>query len=334
MTELRLGYYTLQGGHGYASVGKELRSALTLAGAIETQKERYDWHAFLATHPPVAFLIGPNLRPDVIFHTMTEVSRLPESWVTLLNRVGLVWVPSSFCHEVFRASGVTTPIMQTRYGVRGVPKRRTLSPDGRFRVLAWGDTLFSRKDIQAVIDAFIAANLKDAELDIKLNLNQLQIPTAHWVDERGREYTNITIRHGDWSRHMLEEWFCSGDVGVYLSRGEGYGLMPKEMMASGLPMISVLHTGLLEYLNPSIILPVHSRRVPVAVPLSGSHAAQGACEYVSDNDSAVAQLCQAYHYREDLYTMGMAGAAHVLKWTWEGVGRSAFDQIQAWRMVE
>jgi glycosyltransferase involved in cell wall biosynthesis len=327
MTELRLGYYILEGGHGYAAIGKELKAALGAAGAATIPKDQTDWDLLVAFSPPAGFLVGPHTRPDVCFHTMIEVNALPANWVTLLNRVGLVWVPSAFCQDVFEGSGVTTPIIRSPYGVRGTPVRRSVR-DGTFRVLAWGDTFFSRKNIELTIQAFIAADLKDAELDVKLNLDGISLPVMRWTDEHGHDHPNVTIRHGNWSQAMLNEWMRSGDVGIYLSSGEGYGLMPKEQMASGLPLISVLHTGLTEYLNEQVILPVVSRLEPIRVPLNNAYT--GACHYMPDLESAITQLRWAYHHREELSDLGMTGASHVLQWTWERAGTAAYAQIAAW----
>jgi len=236
---MKLSWFLSDGGHGYATVGHKLRDAVTAAGAELLAEYRVDWDSLIVVHPPTrGYLTGPHPRPDVIFHTMVETPRLPSMWRETINRTGATWVPSLFCEQVFRDGGVTVPIIRTGYAVEGIPIRRE-ERDAPFRVLAWGDSLASRKNILLAIQAFIDANLPDATLDVKLNLGDYPIPSATWVDSSGKEYPNIRVCHAQWPRTTVIDWLRSGDVGIYLSGGEGYGLMPKEMMATGLPVVDI-----------------------------------------------------------------------------------------------
>jgi len=291
---------------------------------------RWDWDALIAVHPPLlGAIVGPNPRPDIIFHTMVEANRLPVIWRDAINRTGGVWVPSRFCEQVFRDGGVTVPIFRTGYAVTGTPSKR-IPHDGPFRVLAWGDSLASRKNILKVIQTFIDADLPDAILDIKLNLGDFSIPEMTWVDSHGKEYVDIRIRHANWRRDAIQQWLRWGDVGIYLSGGEGYGLMPKEMMATGLPMISVINTGLHEYLDPSLVLHVPSDTLVPSPYFDRTYRESGFVMHEPDHEAAVMHLRWAYEHRLELYAMGMHGAESVLHETWDSIGVAAYVQLLEW----
>ena len=324
---MKLSWFLSDGGHGYATVGHKLHDAVTAAGAESLAEYRSDWDALIVVHPPTrGYLVGPGQRPDVIFHTMVESNRLPTLWRNVINRTGAVWVPSTFCEQVFRDGGVTVPIIRTGYAVEGTPICRE-EHDGPFRVLAWGDSLASRKNVLLAIQAFIDANLPDATLDVKLNLGDYPIPNAEWVDSSGKAYPNIRVYHAQWPHTMVIDWLRSGDVGIYLSGGEGYGLMPKEMMATGLPIISVINTGMCDYLTPDDVLYVPSDRLVASPFFDRSYRETGFLAHQPDVEAAVSWLRWAYHNRGELYDIGyMAGKAMVVE-TWESIGRAAYEQM-------
>jgi glycosyltransferase involved in cell wall biosynthesis len=310
-----------EAGHGYATVGKQLRDAVKRQGAIILPSDGFGWDAMVIVNPPnAAYMLGPHVRPDLVLHTMTETNAVPDAWVHILNRVGLVWVPSAFVAHTFRENGVQTPILRVGYGFDGVPVQREVRDD-HLRILAWGDNLHSRKNIRTVIDSFIAADLPNASLEIKLNIG-LGLPTLQWNDGT-RTYGNITIYHDTWSRERLREWFEQGDLGIYLSAGEGYGLMPGEMMRSGLPMISVLHTGLTEYLTPDVMLVVPSTEQPSSFFNKRFHVTH-ATGFKPDFDAVVELIRYAAANRERVAALGMTGAKHLDSYTWDRVGKDAY----------
>lgn len=325
---LRLSWFLAEGGHGYATVGAKLKEAVTKAGAQSLELHRIDWDAIIAVHPPTkGYIVGPRPRPDVVFHTMVEANRLPALWRDMVNRVGLVWVPSKFCEDVFRTGGVTVPIMRTGYAVEGTPVRRQ-NHDGPFRVLAWGDSLASRKNILLAIQVFIDANLPNSELEVKLNLGDFPIPDLMWTDSNNIDHPNIHIYHGNWEKDRLTNWLHSGDVGIYLSGGEGYGLMPKEMMATGLPMISVINTGMHEYLRHTDVLYVPSDKMVPSPFFNRSYRETGFEMHTPDMEAAVAHLRWAYGNREALYDLGMRGSTSALKDTWDLIGQEAYNKLR------
>ena len=307
------------GAGGYSRVGEQLRQAIERQGAEVLPYTDWKWDACVQVSPPRASTIGSQLRPDLVLHTMIECDQTPPGWADLLNRVGMVWVPSSYAERIFREGGVTIPIMKTHYGIAPEWSFTRRPTSGPFRVLAWGDTLASRKNSDAIIKAFQAAAIPDSVLELKLQ-HPLMPDCSHW---NGQE--NIIIWNGSWSDHELRDWLATGNVGVYVSSGEGYGLQPKEMMASGLPMVAAINTGLAEYMRPDLIREVAQIQRP-------STYWKRIFSIIVDEpypvvDSIVEGLWWMHDHPDEAQEMAIRASAHARSYTWDAAARSAIEQL-------
>ncbi len=312
---LRLGWMQHNGAGGYSRVGEQMRLAIKRTNAAHVlDYTDWQWDACVQVSPPRATTIGPHLRPDLILHTMIECDRIPDGWADLINRTGVLWVPSTYARNIFLDGGVTIPILKTPYGIAPEWEYVDRTP-GPFRVLAWGDTLSSRKNIEAVIKAFIAADIPGAILEVKLQ-HPLMPDHSLW---EGRE--NVIVWNGEWKDWELRKWLATGHVGVYVSSGEGYGLMPKEMMATGLPLIAMINTGLTEYMRSDLIFEVESARRPSAYwkRIFGFEVD----EPYPVLESLVEQLREAHRSPETLYMLGVLGSEHVRSYTWDATAQTA-----------
>lgn len=326
MASLKLGWYSLSAeGDGYSYIGRMLHAALKNAGATLLPPHLQGWDAMVYLSPPAhAWMIGNGRRDDVVFHTMIECDEVPDGWVNILNNARLVWTPSAYCTDVFRASGVTTPIETIPYGFDSAayPCKSRVVHERPLRVLAWGDMLHSRKNLLLAIEAFQAAELGDAELEIKVNMPGILPEYMQWHEG------NVVIFNGYWTHDRLLDWLYSGDVGMYLSGGEGYGMMPRQMIATGLPLISVVHTGIATHIDPADVLFVPVRELRPSPYFQGTFQTP-ALERVPDLDAVVMHLRWADTHRDALSARGVQAAKHVhTAPTWDSVGRDTYSMLQ------
>lgn len=328
---MKLSWVTLARGddHGYAVVSRELCLAVEKAGA--TFLEPWTFGADLTVVfalPATFFFPGGRPRRDIVWHTMIEVEPMPPAWVPILNLCGAVWAPSTWVAETFRQQGVTVPIFVSGYGispkVHHPPAAKPILPG--LRVGVWGDSFGSRKRVLASIEAFLAAGLPDdAVMEVKVNSPRLITPKK--LIMHGQEESRVRIFNQSWSIGKMTDWLRSLDVLVYMSGGEGYGLMPLEAMACGTPVISGLHTGLLDYMTADNCLPV---------PCDGLIEAPsydyrfGYKAYMRDCESAAVseQLRWAYGNQEALAALGQKAAADVAGMTWERAGVDALAALE------
>lgn len=196
---------------------------------------------------PAVALTAPDWWPDIHARpltgfTMFEATRLPEKRVEWINE----WsqkclVPCEWNEQVFRACGVTVPIHLVPLGVDPddyypadvLPR----DADGVFRFL-WSGTPDARKGWDLVYQAFIAAFGK--RTDVSLTMHFREMPRGMI----GSSDPNVKLVCGRYGLQALRRMYWRHDCYVFPSRGEGWGLPPREAAASGLPVIATDAGGL------------------------------------------------------------------------------------------
>lgn len=214
-------------------------------------------------------LIEPD--PDVpvrVARTMVEADALRRNWGDYCKRMTEVWVPSTFCAEVFAGSGldpdrlrvvpigVDTRIFHPRAaGGSGAAGFKFLS------VLTWQ----WRKGWDILLKAYYE-EFGPGE-DVSLILKVVS-PGAHaerrraraletvrgFVQERlGHDFSRappVLIIQETMSERDLAALYAMCDAFVLASRGEGWGRPYLEAMASGLPTIGTGWGGNLDFMTP------------------------------------------------------------------------------------
>jgi glycosyltransferase involved in cell wall biosynthesis len=107
--------------------------------------------------------------------------------------------------------------------------------DGVFRFQG-GGSLWHRKGLDVLVKAFNALNLPDAELHIKAAPHAQDVPSQNLGDKVFLDRT--------WMSPIEQrDWYNKADCFVAPTRGEGFGLMPLQAIASGIPTIVSDSTG-------------------------------------------------------------------------------------------
>ena len=246
--QLKVSFYTVKGdlrqdnGFGYA--GKNVRdSLLSLGHEVSFHDKSADvqidfCHPVYYNHYPNQYKIG---------YSPWESSSLPEGWLKGFNSVDEVWTPSEKCREWFTNAGVKKPIKVYEHGVEPLwsPKRR--KPGRKVKFLHVGEPA-PRKGGQLAFEAFISAfgGSEDVHLTIKSNGPSTVRAFATGFHRGGpREilgqphevYRNVTVISNSMGIDELVELFHEHDVLVYPSFGEGFGLIPLQALATGMPTI-------------------------------------------------------------------------------------------------
>jgi glycosyltransferase involved in cell wall biosynthesis len=325
---LAWGALTTDSGHGYGYISHRYPSALAEAGVDVVNPYDPDWDlsAFIST--PVGWF--PDFQERLVLHTMYEAWPLPKWWVQNMNRAGLIWTPSTWCRDLFLESGVTRPIMVSPYGVdadvyQPVSRR---GRDGIFRVALWGDTLFSRKNVWQAIKVFIDADIPDSVLEVKLSAlfsRDVIGNVSVAIGPDGKPFPkNVKIVTGTWPESSIVTWLQRADVGIYLSGGEGFGLMPLNQMSTGLPIVCTYNTGMMEYLTYESAMLVPCFR-GLASP--GSYEQRSEHE-VPDYAVAVDMLRWAAANREAACEIGERAADRAKQFSWTRAGALAATGLE------
>ena len=157
--------------------------------------------------------------------TMFESSKVPPAFVPALNQVAAVVTPSTFCKTVFEEAGVTTPIHVVPLGVNPLYQPAERSPDGPLTFLAFIDRGL-RKGGPLALRAFQAAFGDDMNYRMILKGRKSRV-SATILNP------NVTLIQEDYSEAQLYELYKQCHILINPTRGEGFGLLPREFAATG-----------------------------------------------------------------------------------------------------
>lgn len=171
--------------------------------------------------------------------TMYETDKIPDTWPDLINsRFERVIVPCQHNAEVFKRCGITVPIHVVPLGVEPPPLPSTYPPvrhSEPFVFLALADRLV-RKGYDIAMQAFTRAFGDDENVRLIIKSK---------VDQHGSELpgmfraADLDPRISFWRYNAddMSSVYEIADCFVFPSRGEGFGLPPREATVLGIPSI-------------------------------------------------------------------------------------------------
>ncbi len=176
--------------------------------------------------------------------TMFESTRLLSSRIQAINRYAdLCVVPCQWNREIFHNNGITVPIAVVGLGVNVLdwPLLERQRNGAHPYTFLWSGTGDLRKGWDLVYRAFHAAGF-GGRTDVQLVMHFRNLPKGVTrCDDK-----NVTIHTGSFSDAVLRMMLERADCYVFPSRGEGWGLPPREAAATGLPVIATNFGGLAE----------------------------------------------------------------------------------------
>lgn len=174
-----------------------------------------------------------------IGYTPWESTTVPAPWLPRMNECDEVWATSQWVADVYRDNGVKPPIYVYEHGIDPMWQPIERKPDGVVKFLHIGEPAL-RKGGQMALDAFREAfgDREDVHLTMKF---YYQNHLRAWNEEgfgRVLDYKNVTLIGDSISKDELIKLYGNNDVMVYPSYGEGFGFIPLQALATGMPCIS------------------------------------------------------------------------------------------------
>jgi glycosyltransferase involved in cell wall biosynthesis len=182
-----------------------------------------------------------------ILFTMYEVSDIPAEWKLRLADADEVWVPSTFCREVFSCYRQTRhvpigfnekayfPHQIDREGFWGLFLPQAVGK----HVIGTAGVLSKRKGVDLLTRAFELAALPDTVLVLKTR-------DTRWI---GPIPENAYVLDVSWPDEAMADFYRALDLFVFPTRGEGFGLPPLEAAACGTPALVTRATGPADYVD-------------------------------------------------------------------------------------
>lgn len=218
---------------GYGRASAELVSALERAGVQVIS----DSNIIINFCMPKDY----EYRDVTIGYTPWESTEIPKGWAEHMMRVDDLWTTSRWTAGIFK-NIIKRDSYVLHHGLNETWRPKQHGPhEGPFTFLHVGEPAV-RKGGDIVLEAWHKAFRKSGA---KLIYKATGIPMArvkdrggsivyspqHLVDEGGELITTVYSDDGMW------DLFGKVDCLVYPTRGEGFGFIPLEAMASGLPTI-------------------------------------------------------------------------------------------------
>ncbi len=311
---------------GYSRIGRMLEYALQENSVEMIDSRNFGWDYRIIPTTPRAWMVPQDgsIAEDLVIHTTFDGDMLPDSWVRILNRAGIIWAPSQWSKNVFKRSGVTRPIFVAGYGV--LPDifnwvDRDFD-EGPFTFLAWGGRVFDRKNAAVTLKVFGQLNLPNSRLVIKLATGQIKdIKTNR----------NVHVYYGNLPDWELAMFLVPAHCLVYPTSAEAFGLMPLEAMACGLPVILTDYSGMRDYMTPDTCIPLKVKKI---VNAGLTNKMFGSEAYWAEPDEAdlAEKMIWAYENRGKIKEIGRCASEYVLaNWKWSDVGLKAKNELLSLR---
>jgi glycosyltransferase involved in cell wall biosynthesis/ADP-heptose:LPS heptosyltransferase len=262
-----------------------------------------DWELLL--HAPN---IKTTLGKKTVYFTMWETTGLPQNGAKYLNQSECVIVPCQWNVEQLLAGGVKKPIYQVPLGIntklfKYSPLRLTgpciFGTAGRMAVGG------IRKGFEKVIPAFLDAF--PSESDVYLYVKAFPDCEIPYVND-----PRIIVIQKYLTDQEMAKWYRSITCFVSGARGEGWGLMQHQALATGRPLISIEYGGVREFFNKDVGYPVDY----TLVSAENVYRDCGLWAELS-HQSLVERMRQVYQDREEAAALGKRGAKEVSTLSWQ-----------------
>lgn len=206
---------------------------------------------------PTHFLKPFNYQGVRVGFCYWETNRLPESFVYELNQMDEVWTSSKWAKDVFVDSGVDIPVLDFHLGVDiNIYDLQNKAPEGPFVFMSIGGPS-TRKNSQMAVDAFL--KLYDGNPDYRLIVKSSGPSDARLIYD-GRNYgavsnhPQIEVVDYELSENDLSKMYDLAHCVLYPTSGEGWGMMPFQAIAKGIPTICTNATSCTEFADLSVPL--------------------------------------------------------------------------------
>lgn len=252
-------------------------------------------------------------------YTMWETTKLPEKYHRFLGNYDQVIVPCEHNRELFAQYSDNVSVVPL--GVNIDYWKPTPRPENsRFRFHA-GGSMWLRKGLDVVVKAFEKAGV-DAELHIKVPLERF-VPQRTWP-------SNIIIHTGWMTKQEQFDWFNQADCFIGASRGEGFGLMPLQAMAMGIPTIVTPTSGQAQYADlASVVIPVMSQECAAYEIINFE-----GCWDEPDVDALVEALREVCGASDSYKAVALNRVSRVAEYSWDRSCRKLIDVLPVGDIIE
>jgi glycosyltransferase involved in cell wall biosynthesis len=177
-----------------------------------------------------------------ISYSMLESTKILSKWARFLNNYfDSVVVPSAHLVDIYKDSGVRIPVFYVPLGMN-IDNQISMSlRKSRNKIFTFGtfSSLLPRKNQLTLIKAFVKVYKNRPDVRLIINARNGDNDFIEEIDNylELNEIHNIMLNIGPLLQNEYDEMIKTIDCFVYISKGEGFAIQPREAMAMGIPVI-------------------------------------------------------------------------------------------------
>lgn len=187
-----------------------------------------------------------------------ELEAIPDAWHAPLALIDEIWAPSKFVAAAFERAGFKGPIRVVPHPVEvpeGTQARRAdfNLPDDRFLVLVAANTRsgMARKNVEGAIQAFLEA-FPNEDHKALLVLKIHDPAFGERIPDRLKEAlgrSDIRIVEEGFDDNTMWDFIASCDAVLSMHRSEGYGILLKQGLLLGKPVVATGWSGNVDFMT-------------------------------------------------------------------------------------
>jgi glycosyltransferase involved in cell wall biosynthesis len=224
---------------GYSHASYQIMNAFERFGFTTSIKDKSAPLA-ISMGFPTDYTFAPNQYK--IGYTAWESTQLRDGWLRKMKSCDEIWATSTWTANVFKETLNRENIHVYPHGIDidwKPIRRKNKKP---FRFLHVGEPQI-RKNGQLVVDTFIElfGNNPDYELVLKcsgMNSTRLYENSGSIIGSPDSKYKNINILTIPLTHSQMIELYYKTHALIYPTAGEGFGFIPLQALATGMPTIS------------------------------------------------------------------------------------------------
>lgn len=192
-----------------------------------------------------------------IGYTPWESTVIPDSWQQPIAAMDEMWTTSTFCKQVFSNYNIESTVVP--HGIdHDIYPIIDRSVADRFVFFHIGGPT-ERKGAQKVVNAFLKVFDNDTYKDVYLVMKSNGPSEARWYKNgtymgNVASHPKIQVITANLDEEELGKLYQVGHCMVYPTNGEGFGLIPFQAIATGMPTICTNATACADYAEMSIPL--------------------------------------------------------------------------------
>lgn len=281
--------------------------------AVFYNREDIDYHVNFC--PPPHYQTKSKYN---IGYTTWESTKVPSHWLYNMQKCDEIWATSNFVKEIYIKNNVNANVHTIPHGVSPEFSIMERELTGRFNFIhVGGDS--KRKNAQMAVDAFLELHEGDDDYRLVLKYNGYCHAEVYIKDQLvpAMFHPQILSIPDQISVDDLVALYHKCHCMIYPTMGEGFGLIPFEAIATGLPTIVTNLTGCEDF-------------AVYGIPLEATYVKSNwhdhvygvdTGEWASPNFETLLQLMENVVNEYDDFKKYALKSARILhsEWSWESV---------------